>query len=351
MLQASQKRKASEMIKSSVILVTGGTGSFGKTITKELLKYNPREIRIYSRGEDKQHEMAYLYRKNKNLTFILGDVRDKDQLQRATEGVDYIFHAAAQKQVPASEYNTYEAVKTNILGAQNVIDAALQHNVKKVIAVSTDKAVEPINAMGMTKALQEKLFIQANLHRNGKKTVFSCVRYGNVLGSTGSVLPHFLKQLSLNENLSITHPDMTRFLITLDEAVQLVLIALVETVGGETFIPRIPSHTIVDMADILIDMFGNNNTKTFIAGIRVGEKIHETLISQTDFLRTVRQDAYYTILPEIEIKGIKKKYSLPKVKTLQSYTSGNTAKLTKAQLKKVLEKSHAVMQHKKLYVR
>ncbi|HSD98646.1 MAG TPA: polysaccharide biosynthesis protein [Patescibacteria group bacterium] len=350
MLAGSEKRKIQKILKGSTILVTGGTGSFGKTITKELLNYNPKEIRVYSRGEDKQFEMSYLYRKHKNLTYILGDVRDKDQLFRATEGVDYVFHAAAQKQVPASEYNTYEAVKTNIIGAQNVIDAALFHNVKKAIAISTDKAVEPVNAMGMTKALQEKLFIQANLHRNGKKTAFSCIRYGNVLGSTGSVLPHFLKQLSFNEDLSITHSEMTRFLITLDQAVQLVLVGLAESVGGEIFIPDIPSHTITDMAEVLIDMFQKGHRKTFISGVRVGEKIHETLISQTDLLRTIRKNGYYIILPEIQLKEIKKKYTLPKVKKMQAYTSGTSKKLTKQQLQKVLEKSPAVLQHKKMYV-
>ncbi|MGH7245378.1 MAG: polysaccharide biosynthesis protein, partial [Candidatus Levyibacteriota bacterium] len=342
MLTASQKRKVKQLVKGSIILVTGGTGSFGKSITNELLKYDPKEIRIYSRGEDKQFQMQYVYRKNKNLTFILGDVRDKEQLQRAAEGVDYIFHAAAQKQVPGSEYNVYEAVKTNIVGAQHVIDVALQNNVKKAIAVSTDKAVEPINAMGMTKALQEKLFIQANLHRNGKQTAFSCVRYGNVLGSTGSVLPHFLKQVSQNKDLSITHPDMTRFLITLDEAVQLVLLALLETVGGEIFIPNIPSHTIIDMAEVLIEMFGRKNLRTTMVGIRVGEKIHETLISPTESIRTISKKNYYVILPQIKISAVEKKYKIKMNNTLYRYSSDNTEKLSKKQLKGILSKSELI---------
>lgn len=339
MITDIQKRQVRKLIKDSTILVTGGTGSFGKTIVKELLIYSPKEIRIYSRSEDKQEQMKYLFGNNKTLHFILGDVRDANQIQRAMRNVDFVFHAAAQKQVPRSEYNVFEAVKTNILGAQNVIDASLiTPSVKKVIAISTDKAVEPVNAMGMTKALQEKLFIQANLEKNKRKIAFACARYGNVFGSTGSVIPHFIRLLQQNENLTVTHKSMTRFLIMLDEAVQLVLLALIDMQGGETYIPRIPSHTITDLADAMLIVYGKNKTsKVIISGIRVGEKLHETLISPSESLRTREKKDYFIIYPDIEIPGVRKKIAKKQI-LLSRYSSDTATQLTKEQLIKIFKK-------------
>lgn len=324
-----------------VILVTGGTGSFGKAITKALLPFRPAEIRIYSRTEDKQDTMQYQFKNEKNIRYILGDIRDAEQLTRATYGVDYIFHAAAQKQVPTSEINVLEGIKTNILGAQNVIDAALKNKVKKVIAVSTDKAVEPLNAMGMTKALQEKLFIQANIHPRKCDTVFACVRYGNVLGSTGSVFPLFLKQIANNHHLTLTDKRMTRFLITLEETTTLVFTAMKEAVGGEIFIPTMRSHTILDMAEIMQEWAKSKNQQVEIieSGIRVGEKLHETLIHPTDSLRTIKMKNYFIILPDISIPQTSKKYATEKKAKEFRYSSDTGKMLDKDKLKQILTKT------------
>ncbi|HEX8965867.1 MAG TPA: SDR family NAD(P)-dependent oxidoreductase [Patescibacteria group bacterium] len=340
MITPSQKANAKKLLKNSIILVTGGTGSFGKTIVKELLTYKPKEIRIFSRSEDKQEKMDYLYNSNKKLHFILGDVRDTKQVAHAMSDVDYVFHAAAQKQVPRTEYNVLEGIKTNILGAQNVIDACMDTpSVKKAIAISTDKAVEPINVMGMTKALQEKLFIEANLHVGKRKLAFSCVRYGNVLGSTGSVMPLFAKQIIDNKNLTVTHNDMTRFLITLDEAVQLVILALVESKGGEIYIPNIPSHTVVDLAKSMLQLFKQEGKLDIITtGIRVGEKLHETLISPTESVRTIVNKNFYVILPDIflpQSRISRKKITNQK---MFRYSSDTAKKMSQPQLLITLKK-------------
>lgn len=340
MLSTSQKRKVGQTLRGKILLVTGGTGSFGKSIVKELLAYKPKEIRIFSRSEDKQEEMKYLFGDNKALHFILGDVRDTDQVKRAMVKVDYVFHAAAQKQVPRTEYNVLEAIKTNILGAQNVIDACLStKSVKKVIAISTDKAVEPVNAMGMTKALQEKLFTQANLEKNGKKIAFCCVRYGNVFGSTGSVIPYFMKLIQANKNITVTHRDMTRFLILLEDAVQLVLLALIDTRGGEIYIPIIPSHGIVALATSLLQLSGKQKKlKIVTSGIRVGEKLHETLISPTESTRTIITKDYYKILPDITIPELLNDLQKVKKNQMFRYSSDTAKKLSTIDLEKILKR-------------
>lgn len=335
------KLKIQKIIKGKTILVTGGTGSFGKTIASALLKYKPQQIRIYSRGEDKQEQMKFLFKGDKTFKFILGDVRDKSQLERVMKGVDYVFHAAAQKQVPGTEINVLEGVKTNVFGAQNVIDVSIAAGVKKAIAISTDKAVEPINAMGMTKALQERLFIGANTYNRGS-TVFSCVRYGNVLGSTGSVLPLFLKQLKSNEPLTITHKEMTRFLITLDEAVNLVLEALIHSVGGEIFIPDIQSHSIIDLSDALYDLFPLKKGVTKLVGIRPGEKLHETLISPNESLCSVKRSNYYIIYPITSNPILLKKHSSQINRKYYRYSSDTAKRLTRVELKSVLSKNDLV---------
>ncbi len=324
-------------LRGKVILVTGGTGSFGKKFTEIILnKFKPKKIIIFSRDEFKQHEMAKLFPEDKYpIRFFLGDVRDRNRLYRAFEGVDYIVHAAALKQVPALEYNPLEAVKTNILGADNIVDAALDCRVKKVIALSTDKAVNPINLYGATKLVAEKIFIDANAY-GGKRVKFSIVRYGNVMASRGSVIELFLslKQRGINE-FPITDETMTRFWMTLEQSVNLVITALKESDGGEVFIPKIPSMKIVDLARAI-----NPKCKFKKIGIRPGEKVHELLVS-SDEARSARVfNDLYVILPQF-FKGTRpyEKYkNCPRVPEGFSYTSANNEKwLTVEQLRRALK--------------
>lgn len=274
------------------ILVTGGTGSFGKKFTEIVLnEYNPKSIRIYSRGEFLQMEMNNHFHDDR-LRFMIGDVRDKNRLNRAMNGVDIVVHAAALKQVPACEYNPIEAVKTNIEGAVNVIDAAIDNSVEKVMALSTDKAVHPVNIYGATKMVAEKLFIQGNVYTGGKKTMFSCVRYGNVVGSRGSVIPVFKQQKASGE-ITITDERMTRFWITLDQGVRLVIKGLEIMKGGEIFIPRIPSMRIKDIADVIAP-----EARRKIIGIRPGEKLHEVLLTEDEARHAMEYGEYFIIEPE-----------------------------------------------------
>ena len=277
--------------KRQSILLTGGTGSFGKHFCKIMLeKYHPKVIRIYSRDELKQHEMRQKFGEE-YLRYFIGDVRDVDRLRRAMEGVDIVVHAAALKQVPACEYNPFEAVKTNIHGAQNVIDAAIDAGVKKVIALSTDKAVNPVNLYGATKLCAEKMFIQGNAYSGPRGAHFSCVRYGNVIGSRGSVIPLFMQQKG-NGKITITDKRMTRFWITLDQAVQLVIDGLCYMQGGEIFVPRIPSMKVTDLAKAIAP-----ECEIEVIGIRPGEKVHEVLITEEDGRNTVTYNGMYVIMP------------------------------------------------------
>lgn len=274
------------------ILITGGTGSFGKHFCKVMLeKYNPKVIRIYSRDELKQHEMRQRFGDDPRLRYFIGDVRDGDRLRRAMEGVDIVVHAAAMKQVPACEYNPLEAVRTNIGGAENVINAAIDAGVKKVMALSTDKAVNPVNLYGATKLAAEKIIIQGNAYSAGKGTRFSCVRYGNVIGSRGSVIPLFLEQRK-SGRITVTDERMTRFWITLDQAVELVVKGLTHMQGGEIFIPIIPSMRITDLAKAVAPECAID-----IIGIRPGEKLHEALTTEDDGRYTVKYDGMYVVLP------------------------------------------------------
>jgi len=273
------------------ILVTGGTGSFGKHFCKVMSeKYHPQVIRIYSRDELKQHEMRQQFGEDR-FRYFIGDVREADRLKRAMEGVDIVVHAAALKQVPACEYNPLEAVKTNIHGAQSVIDAAIDVGVKKVVALSTDKAVNPVNLYGATKLCAEKIFIQGNAYSGPRGTRFSCVRYGNVIGSRGSVIPLFKEQRKSGK-ISITDTRMTRFWLTLDQAVELVTSALLHMQGGEVFIPRIPSMKIADLAKAIAP-----DCEIEVVGIRPGEKLHEVLITEEEGRHTVLYNGMYVILP------------------------------------------------------
>ena len=274
------------------ILITGGTGSFGKKFTETMLKeYHPKKLIIFSRDELKQHEMRVAGFDHDTLRYFIGDVRDRDRLKRAMNGVDIVVHAAALKQVPACEYNPIEAVATNIGGAKNVIDAALDAGVKKVLGLSTDKAVNPVNLYGATKLVAEKLLVQANSYRGEGPARFSCVRYGNVVGSRGSVIPLFLAQRK-NGQVTITDPRMTRFWITLDQGVRFVIHCVEQMHGGEVFVPRIPSTGMMDLAEAVAP-----GCEVKIIGIRPGEKLHECLISEDEARTTKELDNFYVIQP------------------------------------------------------
>ena len=278
--------------KNRVVLVTGGTGSFGKKFIQIMLReYSPAKLIVFSRDELKQHEMRQAGYDHPNLRYFIGDVRDYPRMRRAFEGVDYVIHAAALKQVPACEYNPMEAVKTNILGSSNVIDAALDGNVEKVIALSTDKAVNPINLYGATKLVAEKMFVQSNAYAGGRKTRFSCVRYGNVVGSRGSVVPVFLRQRKEGV-VSITDERMTRFWIALEQGVRFVIRCLEEMHGGEVFVPKIPSMTVADLAKAVAP-----EARINIIGIRPGEKLHEVLISEDEARTVIELDDMYVVQP------------------------------------------------------
>jgi UDP-N-acetylglucosamine 4,6-dehydratase (inverting) len=283
------------MLKGKSILVTGGTGSFGKKFIETILKKYPEIERlvVYSRDELKQFEMAQQFPDTvyKQIRYFIGDVRDKERLLRAFEGIDIVVHAAALKQVPACEYNPFEAVKTNILGAQNIIEAAMDRGVKRVVALSTDKAAAPINLYGATKLCSDKLFVAANNFRGKRDLIFSVVRYGNVMGSRGSVIPFFLAKR--NEGvLPITDERMTRFNITLEEGIELVLYALGNMWGGEIFVPKIPSYRILDVAEAIAP-----GCRKQVIGIRPGEKVHEEMITETDAMITAEFQNYFVILP------------------------------------------------------
>ncbi len=287
------------ILDDKTILITGGTGSFGKCFTRYALEhYHPKKIIIYSRDEFKQFNMENDFRKydpDHKLRFFIGDVRDRDRMERAFENVDYVIHAAALKQVPACEYNPDEAIKTNIHGAQNVIDAALKTGVKKVVALSTDKAVNPVNLYGGTKLVSDKLFIAANAYVGAKDTCFSIVRYGNVAGSRGSVIPFFESLIEQGKTeLPITDFRMTRFWISLEQGVELVIKALEEAKGGETFISKIPSFKITDLAEAMLPGCTRKEV-----GIRPGEKLHEVMVTTEDSFTTYEYDKHYIIYPQM----------------------------------------------------
>lgn len=316
------------------ILLTGGTGSFGKHFCKRMLeKYHPKVIRIYSRDELKQHEMRQRFGDD-YLRYFIGDVRDVNRLRRAMEGADIVIHAAALKQVPACEYNPFEAVKTNIHGAQNVIDAAIDTGVKKVIALSTDKAANPVNLYGATKLCADKLFIQGNAYSGNRGTRFSCVRYGNVIGSRGSVIPLFMQQKKSGK-ITITDNRMTRFWITLDQAIDLVVKGLSHMQGGELFVPKIPSMKVMDLAKAIAP-----ECEIEFIGIRPGEKLHETLITEEDGVNTIEYDGMYVIFPNHSWWQRQNFQDIPAVRKGFSYTSNNNDEwLTVEDLQKIISES------------
>lgn len=325
------------MLNQKTILITGGTGSFGNAFTEYVLThFNPKKIIIYSRDEFKQFQMAEKFKNQKGkLRYFIGDVRDRDRLFRALDGVDYVIHAAALKQVPACEYNPMEAVRTNINGAMNLVDAALNCGVKRVVALSTDKAVNPINLYGGTKLVSDKLFLAANAYAGEKDVRFSIVRYGNVAGSRGSVIPFFKNILDQGGDvLPITDYRMTRFWISLDEGVQLVIKALEEARGGETFISKIPSFRVTDLAEAMAPA-----CKMKEVGIREGEKLHEIMVTREDSAMTYEYENHYIIYPHYN--WWEEERVLPGGKKVEdgfAYSSGtNTQWLDTTQLRERLE--------------
>ncbi len=278
--------------KDQVVLVTGGTGSFGKKFIEILIKeHDPKKVIVFSRDELKQHEMRAIGFNQPNLRYFIGDIRDRDRLLRAMHGVDIVVHAAALKQVPACEYNPMEAIKTNIIGTSNVVEAAMDAGVKKMMALSTDKAVNPVNLYGATKLAAEKLTIQSNAYAGGLATRFSCVRYGNVVGSRGSVVPVFLKQREFG-TITITDERMTRFWLSLEQGVRFVITCIEQMEGGEVFVPKIPSMKVIDLARAIAPGASVN-----IIGIRPGEKLHEVLISEDEARHTVELDKLFVVQP------------------------------------------------------
>lgn len=327
-------------IKGKTILITGGTGSFGNQVVETLLTYEPKRIIIFSRDEKKQFDMRNLY-DTPLLKFVIGDVRDKESLDNAMPEVDYIFHASALKQVPTCEFFPLESIKTNILGAHNVISSATKHNVKKVVALSTDKAVYPINVMGISKALMEKIIIaeSKNLLASGNvSTVLCTVRYGNVLYTRGSVVPYFVSLLKTQKKLPVTNFEMTRFLLPLCDAVDLVLHALVNGKNGYTYVRKAPAATLETVAQSVCELFDYEKGYHEV-GIRAGEKMHETLITQEELLRAEDVGDYYEIPPESQGLDYNKYFYRGKkanIKKLEPYTSANTKRLNTEQTKKLL---------------
>jgi UDP-N-acetylglucosamine 4,6-dehydratase len=300
------------MFKDKIVLITGGTGSWGQELTRNLLETNPKEIRIFSRNEFTQVDLKRKFNDPK-LTFIIGDVRDFDAVYEACQNVDFVFHLAALKHVPICEYQPTEALKTNVLGTQNIIKASIMQGVEKVIDVSTDKAVDPINFYGMTKAIGEKLIIKAN--DMSEKTRFVCIRGGNVLGTNGSVVPLFKQQIVEGKEITLTDVDMTRFFLTVPEAIQLLLKATAVAIGGETFVMKMPACKIIDLIQVLKNIFGGAHSPIKDIGIRPGEKLHEVLISLSESPNSYKYDEqYFVILPSHPTELLLSHYNhLPKV--------------------------------------
>lgn len=328
------------MFEGKKILITGGTGSLGKELTKRLLHMNVDTIRILSRNEEKQILMESELNDDR-LRFLLGDIRDLPRLERALEDIDLVFHAAALKHVPKIEYNPFEAVKTNVIGSQNVIDASLKQNVEKVIAIGTDKAVSPFNTYGATKLLMEKLFVDAGNYTNPKKhkTKFIALRYGNVLGSSGSVIPKFIEQIKNNKKITITHPDMTRFSITMNEALDFIIESTIMGVGGEVIIPKLRAYSITDVKESLFEILKNTGYENI--GIREGEKLHEVLISEYEIRDTWEINNKYVLTNSMQEEQILNSYSkkLERPNNLNIYSSDYAERIKKDELKMIIKSS------------
>lgn len=324
------------MLNNKNVLITGGTGSFGKKATEIILKrFKPRRLIIFSRDELKQFEMSQVYPMSRYpcMRYFIGDVRDKERLYRAFQGIDAVIHAAALKQVPAAEYNPFEAVKTNILGGQNVINVAIDQGVRKVIALSTDKAANPINLYGATKLCADKLFIAGNAYVGRDHTIFSVVRYGNVIGSRGSVIPYFLSQRKTGV-LTVTDPKMTRFWITLEEGVEFVLQCLENMCGGELFVPKIPSMNIMDLARAIAP-----ECETRVIGVRPGEKIHELMIPRDEARKTLEFDRFYIMQPDFKFWSRRSAWNggKPVPEDFEYSSATNPQRLTVEEMKEMIK--------------
>jgi UDP-N-acetylglucosamine 4,6-dehydratase len=324
------------MFKNKILMITGGTGSFGKKILKRFLSTDVSEIRIFSRDEKKQDDLRRKLNNDK-LKFYIGDVRDYDSVNQAMKDVNFVFHAAALKQVPSCEFYPLEAIKTNILGAENVMNSAINNGVERVVVLSTDKSVYPINAMGMSKALMEKCMISKARMQNKGGTIFCATRYGNVMASRGSVIPLFVSQLKNDEDLTITDPNMTRFLMSLDESVDLVLYAYKHGEQGSIYVQKSPASTINDLAQALIKIFNKKN-RTKLIGTRLGEKLFETLISREEMARSLDLGKYYSIPYDNKTLNYSKYFNEGEelISTYEDYTSHNTSRLNIEQVKELL---------------
>lgn len=326
------------MFKNKVLMITGGTGSFGNTVLKRFLSTDVREIRIFSRDEKKQEEMRIALN-NSKLKFYIGDVRDYDSVYQAMKGVDYVFHAAALKQVPSCEFYPMEAVRTNVIGTENVMNAATANGVKRVVVLSTDKAVYPINAMGISKAMAEKLLVAKARMQNENETVFCATRYGNVMASRGSVIPLFVSQLKENKPLTITDPNMTRFLMSLEDSVDLVLYAYEHGQQGDIFVQKAPASTVEVLAQALKEVFAKDN-EIRIIGTRHGEKLYESLISREEIAHAQDMGGYYRIPADNRDLNYAKYFSEGEesISHQEDYTSHNTNRLNVEQVKALLLK-------------
>jgi FlaA1/EpsC-like NDP-sugar epimerase len=325
---------------NKTILVTGGTGSWGYELIRQLLNYDPKEIRIFSRNESNQFTMKQEFDNNPKLHFIIGDIKEKKPLIDSCQGVDIIFHLAALKHVPVCEDQPIEALKTNVHGTQNVIEAAIKSKVERVVYISTDKASNPSNFYGLSKAMGERLIIHANTLDT--KTRFVCIRGGNVLGTNGSVIHVFKKMIQEKGKIGITDLDMTRFFLTIEDAIKLVFKATIESVGGEIFVMKMPSCKIIDLANVLIEAAEKENVGIEILGIRPGEKIHELLLSEYEGINTIAyNDEYYVILPSIHIDGLKEHYSNYEPANLVNYNSSKGL-LNRDEIKNLLKKGRFI---------
>jgi UDP-glucose 4-epimerase len=326
------------MFKGKVLMITGGTGSFGNTVLKRFLSTDVREIRIFSRDEKKQEEMRIALNHSK-LKFYIGDVRDYDSTYQAMKGVDYVFHAAALKQVPSCEFYPMEAVRTNVIGTENVMNAATANGVKRVVVLSTDKAVYPINAMGISKAMAEKLMVAKARMQGDGETVLCATRYGNVMASRGSVIPLFVSQLKEGKPLTVTDPNMTRFLMSLEDSVDLVLYAFEHGKQGDIFVQKAPASTVADLAQALKELF-KKDTHVRVIGTRHGEKLYESLISREEMAKAKDMGGYYRIPADNRDLNYAQFYSEgeEKITHQEDYTSHNTERLNVEQVKKLLSK-------------
>lgn len=326
------------MFKNKVLMITGGTGSFGNAVLKRFLSTDVREIRIFSRDEKKQEEMRVAFDDDK-LKFYIGDVRDYDSIHQAMKGVNLVFHAAALKQVPSCEFYPIEAVRTNVFGAENVMAAAIDNGVERVVVLSTDKAVYPINAMGMSKALMEKAMVARARQRSEGETVLCATRYGNVMASRGSVIPHFISQIKKGGPVTVTDPNMTRFLMSLDDSVDLVLHAYAHGKQGDIFVQKAPASTVGDLAQALKEIFRADNPIRVI-GTRHGEKLYESLLSREEMARVEDLKRYYRVPADTRDLNYSKYFTVgeERVSHLDDYTSHNTERLNVAQVKKLLLK-------------